>query len=643
MNKLFLVLLISLSTFLYIPYNTVTPPVYHDDFLLMQAGDSVANGKGLLLPINSSPFNDRDILGSDNKVYGCFRAGYFILQGIFYKIFSATITNARLFSAIFGIAYILILYFIFKMIFKPATAFFASVLSSLDPNMWLAARTVRPDCLTAFLGILSIYLLIKSLNKQGKIFPIFLGGLFSGLAVTVHSNFAVYIPAILLIIFIYLRRNKRKEVLAGLLGAAIPAIPYVVYILLNWHSVASTIQTHSMQMSSIPKGIAWLVSPYYNAYFQKAHLLTGILLSLSAVSMVLIIFEKTRKALFACFLAITMMLVFLLFIPGKSSIYLIYIYPWLYLFVAYLIFKVFEFIKFHPEKVTTALAAVYLIYASSLYASDYSSCRNVINYEELSSRLASYISRDSILISSGNGWPVAVKSSSTFISNQMYLLEGEQFKYFPWQIERDGSHLLKYKIDPVLLSRLADKTGRQIYYLVDEYDWGWNAYYPFGVKYSASYSELQEGLDVYFKPVAQFFTRDRGMVILYKYTKDNMIPDVFYEQTRLSNRTKNILTMLNTVLSPDMFNKLTRQRDIVTIRHIKGRILRIKMDFACLDGGQFFFCFQRTGYRRYFDNMTPLRFEYYMQADESDLLISLYMLSRDGRIKIDKLEIDEVA
>ena len=673
--------LIVFCLLLYVPHITTIPPVYEDDFLLSEAGYSFYRDWSLRCPLSSCPFSDSEILGGKEQFSLYIEAGYFVAQGLFYKLFGYSITAARLFSALSAMVYILALFVLFRRLFGVGVAFLTSILFLLDSRLWFVARTVRPDCITAFFVISGIYLLVTALRDIRLRLLVLAGSVCIGIACSMHPNIMVYIPALLMLAVCFAREKRWKELVGGFLSFIAVQIPYLYYITAHWDRAMDTVRLHNAQLGLeknthglwqiISNEQKWFSQVYHTDYTVATEVLLGILmlLSLCCCSACALwgLYERVKKKgpltqwtqqmVMALFVPASMEIVFALFVTDKSFIYQVHILPWLYLLVALTLNRVIQSLivmigKKSSAEGAPALAAyslaagalVYFLLSYQIYAKDLRQGNYLLSYEKLISIASDYVPEGSVLFSSPNGWPVAVKSRALFLQNQMYELFFPHYTWFPWYAQRaPRGHVQNYVMRPECMERLRVRSGKEILYLLDEYDWGWNGYYPNGALYGQSYASLQSLMSDYFTPVLKIFSRDRGMVVLYKYGNQLQNPALYLEDKKLNNRVKRDLYVTGKrQISVNDANPITRQVDFTTLQEVKGKIIRLRLRYRCIDGAQCVLCFQRRGTARYFDSTSMLEFEYYRRCTEQHELVSLFFISAKGSFWIEELAIDEV-
>jgi len=131
---------------------------------------------------------------------------YYILVKYFSAPFDYSAFGIRLFSAIFGILCVAIVYVFSKELFNRRTALWASFLTAIGPLVIMYSQEARMYSLLCFLIITASYFFIKGL-KTGELKFYLLWGLFFGLSALTHF---ISILFAFIFYFIYLIRKFEK-------------------------------------------------------------------------------------------------------------------------------------------------------------------------------------------------------------------------------------------------------------------------------------------------------------------------------------------------------------------------------------------------------------------------------------------------
>ncbi len=127
------------------------------------------------------------------------------LLGIFpFSLFTAHLTNA-----LFGIATVVVIYFLTKELYGESVAFIAGLVASVNPWMVYISRTAYEVVPAVFFYLLGIYVLYKT--KKWKIFyslPIFLLGFYS------YIGMKIIFPLVIIAtsIFSWYKNNKKNSI-----------------------------------------------------------------------------------------------------------------------------------------------------------------------------------------------------------------------------------------------------------------------------------------------------------------------------------------------------------------------------------------------------------------------------------------------
>jgi hypothetical protein len=668
-----LVVLVAAWIWLYAPMPTTLPNVYNDDLILMQAAESFARDGSLTFPINSSPFADPAVIGSAAKVHAVLEEGYFIAMGLWFRVRGATVTEARRFSAVAGLLFVVAACALFCRLVPPPLAMAACLVTLLDNNFWNTARTVRPDLPTASLAMLSLLLLVLGRRSAGRraLGLALASGLAMGAASTMHPNWALYILP-WLILFALPRPGPGPRFFAVfMVGALLVFTPYALDIAHRWGEVQKTLQVHQahndiLEHTNRAPGIWRYQWTFANLAAEPSRYLVPsgfdfnaatrrwmLALQMAALIWVGIRLAWRRDASSALALAISVVVMASLavFVTYKVGHYLVHVLPWLNLVVALALYDALTLVT--PRRAMGIAAAAigicalgYGAFTARSYASVYRSYREagVASYEDIAAILARALPPNALLFSAPNGWPVALDARSTFLSNQMLPYEQVDLPGFPWKVVPDGTHLLDYTLDVDKMRELARRSGQRIFFLADESDWAWNGYYPFGAQYGASYAQLQADLARWFHPVADLVTGPRGELTLYEFGPASGAPSEWVEAAPIHVAPR----LLYALERPIRLLPAASAHPFVHLEKVRGIDLRVTVRGTCHDKASVYPYVSgdtATAWNvlRYLDAPASIRYRFHARPETDAVDISLNFIQPVGSMDLEELRVEAYA
>jgi len=131
---------------------------------------------------------------------------YYFLVKIFAHPFSYSVFGIRLFSAIFGIISIWIVYKITKELFEHKASIWASLITAISPFAIEYSQEARMYALVGFLLLTATYFFICGLKTNNPLYYL-LWGIFLGLSALTHYIGIVFAP-LFLIVFVYWKATE---------------------------------------------------------------------------------------------------------------------------------------------------------------------------------------------------------------------------------------------------------------------------------------------------------------------------------------------------------------------------------------------------------------------------------------------------
>ncbi|MCL5783771.1 MAG: glycosyltransferase family 39 protein [Patescibacteria group bacterium] len=274
--------------------------------------------------------------------------GYFAILWLWGHIFGFSEISVRLPSVIFGILTVYLTYLIGKKLFTSRVALMGALLMALAPLNIYYSQEARMYSFAAFAATLSIYFLIKLLNREkfareGYILSIFL---------VMYSDYIAYliIPVQIIYIFLY-QKDKIRQFLSALGLGLLSVLPWLVIFpqqlqagrstaisLPGWKEVVggANIKTAGLLVVKILIGRI--------SFDPKMAYASVLVLASSPFLVLLLKFRKSinpKTKLLLFWLLIPPLSAFLIsfFVPVFSYFRFIFILPAFYLFTAVLINK----------------------------------------------------------------------------------------------------------------------------------------------------------------------------------------------------------------------------------------------------------------------------------------------------------------
>ncbi len=182
-NKWIYVALVCLV--LYFQHSWV-PGMFHDGYLYVAFGKNAAERGHWLIPFLSETEYPRF---DHHPVF------YFILEGLWFKIFNFSWTSARVFGLLWMLASVLSFYGLLKRKFSEKLALTSSFILLLMPSLLKKSRFPNLDFPLLLSAIVIMLLVVKApKEKLGKTW--FIIGLFGGLALLIKGASAIFIMGI---------------------------------------------------------------------------------------------------------------------------------------------------------------------------------------------------------------------------------------------------------------------------------------------------------------------------------------------------------------------------------------------------------------------------------------------------------------
>lgn len=188
---------------------------------------------------------------------------YYFGAKVFSSLFSYSVVGIRLYSVIFGVAGVFMVYLIAKYLFGKKAGLLSAGIAAIAPFAIQYSQEARMYSQLAFLILASTYFFLRSLQEKKVLFACVWGIMF-GLALLTHYMAFLFFPLFMLIAIVWDIRSKRGNIPEQkpqaiysfsvwknvLLGSAISGL-----IFLPWLGSAF------YQFKNSDPGLSWIVKP----------------------------------------------------------------------------------------------------------------------------------------------------------------------------------------------------------------------------------------------------------------------------------------------------------------------------------------------------------------------------------------------
>lgn len=153
-----------------------------------------------------------------------FRAPFYpYFLGIIYKLFGHNYFIPRLIQHLFGSFSVVLIYFLAKRLFNKKVGYLSAIFASIYWIFFYFEGELLLDSLLVPLGILLVLLLLRSADSSKKS-GFFLAGVVAGLFAITRPNILIFIPFVLLWVFLFLKFDLKKKFIF--------ALPFLIGLLL---------------------------------------------------------------------------------------------------------------------------------------------------------------------------------------------------------------------------------------------------------------------------------------------------------------------------------------------------------------------------------------------------------------------------
>lgn len=156
-----------------------------------------------------------------------FRAPFYpYLLGIIYKLFGHNYFVPRLFQHLLGSFSVVLIYFLARKLFNPKVAYLSALFASIYWIFFYFEGELLLDSLLVFFGVLTVLLLVRA-GENPKKSRFLLAGLSAGLFAITRPNILIFIPFVLLWIFLLLKSDLRRKFIFSLFFSFGSFTPYL--------------------------------------------------------------------------------------------------------------------------------------------------------------------------------------------------------------------------------------------------------------------------------------------------------------------------------------------------------------------------------------------------------------------------------
>ena len=656
-----LLLLIPLYWFVQGPFQLgFRPVVYHDEAIIYDISLSVLEHGRPSQPLFDARPETVEVLGGEGRLHIAIAAGYHYLIAAWTALTGPGATRARLPGSLAALVVALLL---LRLGHRLSGSWTVGALAAtwwiLDASINQAARTMRPDVPTAAAYLAAACVALEAGRRApGRL----AAGLLLGLGLTMHPVGAVSAPGVLF--FAWAGRDEAepwpRTLLPLLAGAALPLLLYAGLLASAWDDVQIMLALHAehriLPDLSYPAHLwAFLSGQYQNRYTMTLGLWRPLVLCLGVATAAALalagsrlgpgVGRRLRPAVLACLAA-------LLALPllGRdyfNFLYLSNVFPWVFLAGALGLHEGLCALarrRWAPRPALPLTVVGVLWGLAGLYAYGVDAERlhraGVASYDAVSQALALSVAPGSYVLGTPNASHVTRAADAIYLHNDVYFMHRPDYERYPVAAERDGSHLLSYRLQPDVLERLRG-TGRPVYFHMDMWDWGWNAYWPWGRRYAASFAQLRADLERYFALRAVAFTFDRGRVELWEYAGPDA-PPAFYDEDRPVELGPPLASPVTFPAGATIAALRDQPLQLASVATRPGERYWLRAWIRCEGTAVGHLALDGVSLSRWFDAAVAVPFDHVHTARGERLDVSLLPNDGEGHVVVERLEVRPV-
>ena len=188
-----------------------------------------------------------------------------------YKLLGLSLLVGRLISVAWAV---LAVYFLYRTVLAlglgERVATLAALLASTDTIVFIAARTIRPDMMSASLSILTFAMLIEGLKSNSKL-HIGAAGALAGFGLYTHPVFAISYVAFLVILLFRHKclRQAISPIVLFIAFSALSLLPYIAYVIIEDASTGFSHFLTQLFIQGPPTALSGSLSSIVLAEFQR--------------------------------------------------------------------------------------------------------------------------------------------------------------------------------------------------------------------------------------------------------------------------------------------------------------------------------------------------------------------------------------
>ncbi|MFY9492970.1 MAG: glycosyltransferase family 39 protein [Minisyncoccia bacterium] len=287
---------------------------------------------------------------------------FFLIQRMFFKVFGDSLLASRLPSAIFGIAFVYLIYLVAKKLFASATAgLFAALTATVSLAHVSVSRLAMMESVLFFFILLNIYYFLKLLDDR-KRWLMF--GLTLGLAFLTKYITVFLIPTYLVFLMVH-RRDvlKNSKLYLALIVSVLIFSPVIIYNIYSYKTFGHfDLQFAYLLNQKTPWPVESFGGKTQDPFSQIGENLTSVFswpfLAISLAGLVLTLWRKELRKQLSLVLISFLSITLLLTQTGSAIRFVsLYIIPF-----AFLIATAFLFFWHKKPRLTAVVCAVFIAY-----------------------------------------------------------------------------------------------------------------------------------------------------------------------------------------------------------------------------------------------------------------------------------------
>ncbi len=259
-----------------------------------------------------------------------------VLAGM-YRLLGFSLFAGRLASVLIGLVAVWGTFYLLRTWVTPGVAGLATVLFIVESQVFIAARTVRPEIYLLCASVWMLALLARGII-HGRLWLCFAAGLVGGIGCYTHPNMAIVIVPTLPLIFWHLGLRRRAWAVLASYGvggviAVLPFLAWVAYAHARW-GVSFTAQLGTWYMQAPGVAGEALAREYFRWWNYLRLPYRGPWVLVVIASIVAGLYRRHPIHVWGLAQVLAHVVLFTLLIRRPSVAYLVVLSPWLAAFVA---------------------------------------------------------------------------------------------------------------------------------------------------------------------------------------------------------------------------------------------------------------------------------------------------------------------